>query len=113
MSQTVQVRHLLAMFQGFQYLGYGGRRVKLTTKNTKDTKKFAAAKIRRRCSIFPGDATTFTMAACRNGGFDWLRANGPAGFRVRSTAPANGRATAERSRDQGRARARSDGQGAA
>src|SRR6266540_4914232 len=52
MTETLQVRHLRALIQSFAFFLHQGA-LKLTTKNTKDTKKFATAKMRRRCAIFP------------------------------------------------------------
>src|SRR5438876_2354807 len=51
-TEPLQISHRRALFQSF-WCGIHEKRVKLTTKNTKDTKKFAAAKMRRRCAIFP------------------------------------------------------------
>jgi len=51
-TEPLEVGHLCALLQGFAFIIHE-KPVKLTTKNTKDTKKFAAAKIRRRCAIFP------------------------------------------------------------
>src|SRR6266581_4829948 len=84
--------------------------VKLTMKNTKDTKKFAAAKIRRRCAIFPGDATFFTMAACRHAGSNGLWAKTDPGVRFRGRAAANGPAATDGAWYQRRARAGRDGE---
>jgi protein-L-isoaspartate(D-aspartate) O-methyltransferase len=52
MTEPLQVRHLRALIQSFAFFFHQGA-LKLTTKNTKDTKKFAAAKMRRRYAIFP------------------------------------------------------------
>src|SRR6266542_4670275 len=51
-TKPLQVGHLRALIQSFAFFLHPGA-LKLTTKNTKDTKKFAAAKMRRRCAIFP------------------------------------------------------------
>src|SRR6266581_4234533 len=51
-TEPLQISHRRALFQSFSCVIHE-KRVKLTTKNTKDTKKFAAAKMRRRCAIFP------------------------------------------------------------
>src|SRR5437870_6902609 len=51
-TKPLQVGHLRALIQSFAFFLHQGA-LKLTTKNTKDTKKFAAAKMRRRCAIFP------------------------------------------------------------
>src|SRR5438094_6381238 len=51
-TEPLQISHRRALFQSFACVIHE-KRVKLTTKNTKDTKKFAAAKMRRRCAIFP------------------------------------------------------------
>src|SRR5205809_793872 len=52
MTEPLEVRHLGALFGSFPFFIHE-KPLKLTTKNTKDTKKFAAAKMRRRCAIFP------------------------------------------------------------
>jgi len=51
-TKPLQVGHLRALIQSFAFFLHQGA-LKLTTKNTKDTKKFAAAKMRRRYAIFP------------------------------------------------------------
>src|SRR6266700_6439648 len=51
-TEPLQISHRRALFQSFSCVIHE-KRVKLTTKNTKDTKKFAAAKMRRRYAIFP------------------------------------------------------------
>src|SRR6266540_1020879 len=100
MTQTFEISHRRALFQSLAFFIHE-KRVKLTMKPTKNTKKFAAVKIRRRCAIFPGDATIFTMAACRHAGNNGLRAKTDPGVRFCSRAPANGPATAEGARYQG------------
>ena len=52
MTEPLEVRHLGALFGSFPFFIHE-KPLKLTTKNTKDTKKFAAAKMRRRYVIFP------------------------------------------------------------
>src|SRR5881398_3261881 len=52
MTEPLEVRHLAALFGSFPFFIHE-KPLKLTTNNTKDTKKFAAAKMRRRCAIFP------------------------------------------------------------
>ena len=52
MTEPLEVRHLGALFGSFPFFIHE-KPLKLTTKNTKDTKKFAAAKMRRRYAIFP------------------------------------------------------------
>src|SRR5438094_7175322 len=51
-TKPLQVGHLRALIQSFAFFLHQGA-LKLTTKKTKNTKKFAAAHMRRRCAIFP------------------------------------------------------------